>query len=373
MNQAVQDVVADYFKKFKHCKIHYDEAWMGTEKNKMLPEISLKHLSQLVELIGHPAGSLRINFPFGKSNKKEKYASDEVVSKVTNAINNCPKVTMSLGTATIYEYDYEPNAYSGGIKFNTCPSIKIRSDQVQKTVLLFTNVQSIKFTKECFHYAFPTVMNRIVENLHQFDKLVEIRCDKSILLESVTGLNCIQDIGSLNKLSTSLKHLHLKIRCDYYAGSEDGYAELGEVLAKHAPTLETLGLSFKWRVDYFGEEQEDDENPDYGRISVPDVFPKLEMLQITVGNSHRSSPPRMTRSEMMDIFGLVDSTEEGRFYDKFPSLRNLSLILQTSSGCSVSGNVFDDESVIRFRNEGFVSILQEIGENRDEDTTDEED
>lgn len=42
MNQAVQDVVADYFKKFKHCKIHYDEAWMGTEKNKMLPEISLK-------------------------------------------------------------------------------------------------------------------------------------------------------------------------------------------------------------------------------------------------------------------------------------------------------------------------------------------
>lgn len=71
-------------------------------------------MSQLVELIGHPAGSLRINFPFGKSNKKEKYASDEVVSKVTNAINNCPKVTMSLGTATIYEYDYEPNAYSGG-------------------------------------------------------------------------------------------------------------------------------------------------------------------------------------------------------------------------------------------------------------------
>lgn len=118
-----------------------------------------------------------------------------------------------------------------------------------------------------------------------------------------------QNIGSLKKLSTPLKHLHLRIRCNFYSGIDDGYAELEEILAKHSLTLESLQLSFKWKINFDDDDEDYDEGVNLGKIRTSDIFPKLKILAMTVVNSYRGSVSDYPSPEMLDIFGLQEIFE----------------------------------------------------------------
>ncbi|XP_035701731.1 uncharacterized protein LOC110862753 isoform X2 [Folsomia candida] len=365
MGQAFGDEVSDYFQKFKHFKVHYVGAWRASEQYAIQRETSLKHLAQLIEIMRRPDGSLRINFEFGKTDNEQRYGDGAAM--VTSAINNCSNVTMGLKMRSCFNDDYyepEPelvlDAFPPETKFSTCTSIEINSAQVEDTVLFFTNLQKLQFTSRCYRDVFPTVMDRIVQNLDQFDKLTDIRCEKSVLLEN---------IGSLKKLSTPLKHLHLRIRCNFYSGIDDGYAELEEILAKHSLTLESLQLSFKWKINFDDDDEDYDEGVNLGKIRTLSVARNAGHFR-TAGN-FRGANLKVFLHNLFQIFAIFDF-QEGRFYTKFPSLQFLKLHHAVTPGCSIQGNIFNDEAVTRFQNYGIVSISQTNFVFAEECTTDDE-
>lgn len=106
-----------------------------------------------------------------------------------------------------------------------------------------------------------------------------------------------------------MKHLHLRIRCNFYSGIDDGYAELEEILAKHSLTLESLQLSFKWKINFDDDDEDYDEGVNLGKIRTSDIFPKLKILAMTVVNSYRGSVSDYPSPEMLDIFGLQEIFE----------------------------------------------------------------